>query len=95
MDMEQETTIAYTDEVFNAIFSTNLMLIRKSRKMTQTELAKRIGLSRNSVVQWECAKRHPDIVVIMNIALALGVSVRDLVRERTSEKDRKECGIDG
>ena len=77
----EDSVVRFTEEHFDRLFSINLMLIRKSRRMTQAELARRIGTTRNSVVQWESALRHPDVVVIMKIALALEVSIGDLVEE--------------
>ena len=77
----KDCIVRFTEEHFDRLFSINLMLLRKSRRMTQAELARRIGTTRNSVVQWESALRHPDVVVIMKIALALEVSIGDLVEE--------------
>ena len=71
----EDSIARFTVEHFDRLFSINLMLIRKSRRMTQAELARRIGTTRNSVVQWESALRHPDVVVIMRIALMAAVTL--------------------
>ena len=53
--------------------------LRESRKMTQAELADRIGVSSKTVSKWETAKGLPDISLLQPLAQALGVSVIELM----------------
>ena len=53
--------------------------LRESRKMTQTELAERIGVSSKTVSKWETAKGLPDITLLQPLAQALGISLIELV----------------
>ena len=49
---------------------------------TQTELAKKVGVSCVSVCQWESGKRLPRVGRLKTIAEALGTSVEKLLEER-------------
>lgn len=53
--------------------------LRESKKLTQSELADRIGVSSKTVSKWETAKGLPDISLIQPLARALGVSVIELM----------------
>lgn len=53
--------------------------IRKSRGLTQRELGERLGLSYQSIAQWENNLRKPKSETILKIATALGVRYEDIV----------------
>ena len=53
--------------------------LRESRKLTQAELAKKIGVSSKTVSKWETAKGLPDISLLQPLAQALGISVIELI----------------
>ena len=53
--------------------------LRESRKLTQAELAKKIGVSSKTVSKWETAKGLPDISLLQPLAQALGISVIELM----------------
>ena len=53
--------------------------LREKRKMTQTELAERIGVSSKTISKWETAKGLPDISLLQPLAQALGISVIELM----------------
>ena len=53
--------------------------LRESRKLTQAELADRIGVSSKTVSKWETAKGLPDISLLQPLAEALGISVIELM----------------
>ena len=48
--------------------------LRESRKLTQAELAERIGVSSKTVSKWETGKGLPDISLLQPLAQALGIS---------------------
>lgn len=60
---------------------------RKSKKMTQKELAAILGLATGTVQQYELGKRRPDIDVLKAIANALDVSVDTLVSTNEPEDE--------
>ena len=53
--------------------------LRENRKMTQAELAEKIGVSSKTVSKWETAKGLPDISMLQPLAAALGISVIELM----------------
>jgi len=59
--------------------------MRKSRKMTQAELANQIGKSRSAVCLYEQGKREPSINVARKIAAVFDVSL-DLIEIDSHEK---------
>ena len=53
--------------------------LREKKNLTQTQLAKMIGVSSKAVSKWETGKGLPDISLIEPLSLALGVSVMELM----------------
>ena len=53
--------------------------LRENRKLTQAELAERLGVSSKTVSKWETAKGLPDISLLQPLAQALGISVIELM----------------
>lgn len=53
--------------------------LREAKKLTQAELARRIGVSSKTVSKWETGKGLPDISLLQPLAQALGVSVIELM----------------
>ena len=61
---------------------------RIAAKMTQEELAKAVGKTRNAVAQWESGAAHPRPNTLEDIAGALNVSLEWLL---VGDKDAGEC----
>ena len=61
------------------VTGTTIRQLRESRKLTQTELAEKIGVSSKTVSKWETAKGLPDISLLQPLAQALGISVIELM----------------
>ena len=53
--------------------------LREMRKLTQAELAGKIGVSSKTVSKWETAKGLPDISLLQPLAEALGISLIELM----------------
>ncbi len=53
--------------------------LRESRKLTQGELADKLGVSSKTVSKWETAKGLPDISLLQPLAQVLGISVIELM----------------
>lgn len=53
--------------------------LRERRKITQKELAEKIGVSDKAVSKWETGKGLPDIGIIEELAGALNVSIAELL----------------
>jgi transcriptional regulator with XRE-family HTH domain len=54
-----------------------LKAIRKSKGITQTELAKRLHIDRTHLVKVENGQVKPSLALLERIAAELGVSVKD------------------
>lgn len=53
--------------------------IRKERKMTQSKLGKRLGVSPNAVSQYENHKREPNLKLLKQMSIILQCSLDELV----------------
>ena len=49
--------------------------LRESRKLTQAELAEKLGVSDKAISKWETGKGYPDISLLDPIAKTFGVSI--------------------
>lgn len=59
--------------------------LRKEKKLTQEQLAERLGVHNRSVSRWENGNSMPDYAVLPMIANELGVSVAELVEGKKKE----------
>ena len=57
--------------------------LRERKGLTQTELAKRLGVGRTTVTLWERGDNHPRIDMLVDLAKILGVKVDYLLRPKT------------
>ncbi len=53
--------------------------LREKRRMTQYELAEKLGVSDKAVSKWETGRGYPDITLLEPLAGTLGVSVPELL----------------
>ncbi len=53
--------------------------LREKNKMTQLELAEKLGVSDKTVSKWETGKGYPDITLLEPIAEAFRISVTELI----------------
>ncbi len=56
----------------------NLIQLRKLHKMTQEDVAEKVGVSRQAVAKWEAGETAPDLDKACLLAEAFGVSLDDL-----------------
>lgn len=63
-------------------FSYNLRRLRLEKKLTQEQVADKLGVSAQSVSRWECGSTYPDVMLLPEIARLYGVTVDDLYREK-------------
>lgn len=60
-------------------FSENLKEARLNANMTQAEVAKAVGIAKNTYCNWERGTREPNILKIKALAKLFGISVDYLV----------------
>ena len=57
--------------------------LREKNKMTQLQLAEKLGVSDRTVSKWETGKGYPDITLLVPIAEAFRISVAELISGNT------------
>lgn len=60
-------------------FADRLSSLRQSRKLTQHDLAKKVGIGISQMRRYEKGSSSPTLEVIKNIALTLGISADELI----------------
>ena len=60
----------------------NMREMRKRVGITQTELARRMGVRQNTVGQWERGTRQPRAEMLPDLADALGCTLDELLRSK-------------
>jgi transcriptional regulator with XRE-family HTH domain len=71
------------DQLYKAI-GDQIQAARARSRMTQTELAQRVGRTRSSIANIEAGRQRAMIHTLLQIADVLGVALRELVPERDS-----------
>jgi transcriptional regulator with XRE-family HTH domain len=74
-------------EDIRSIIANNLVILRRKKEMTQTELAEMLNYSDKAVSKWERGESVPDIAVLKNIADIFGVTVDYLITADHAEDD--------
>lgn len=64
------------------IFSEKLQLLRKSKGLTQENLAGKLDVSRQAVARWESGQAYPDIGNLIEISRLFHVTVDYLVKDQ-------------
>ena len=68
-------------------FGDNLKQIRKSKKISQEELADKLGVSRQSVSKWETGENYPSMQNIVCLCDIFRCKMNDLVHESFEDID--------
>ena len=66
-------------------FGDNLRQIRKSKKMSQEELAEKVNVSRQSVSKWENGESYPEMNNILELCKIFNLKINDLVHTDMSD----------
>ena len=53
----------------------NLMVVRKKAKMTQSDLAKKVGVTRGTIANWESGTSNPSLEILLELSRMFEVSV--------------------
>src|SRR5690606_17654620 len=70
------------------IFSERLKTEREKRNWSQTELAEKIHVSRQSVSKWETGKNYPSIEVLIALSDLFGITIDEMLRSDKELKDK-------
>ena len=66
-------------------FGDNLKLIRKSKNMSQEQLAEKVNVSRQSVSKWENGEAYPEMNNILELCKIFNCKINDLVHTDMSD----------
>ncbi len=67
------------------MFKENLIQLRKLNKLSQEELAEKVGVTRQSIAKWESGDSMPDIEKSRLLAEIFNVTLDDLVNYEAGE----------
>lgn len=68
-------------------FADNLKKIRKSKNISQEELAEKVGVSRQSVSKWETSEAYPEMNNILELCKIFKCNINDLVNDNMIDLD--------
>ena len=69
---------------YSFMISSNIATLRKKHRWTQETLARKVGVSRQTIAKWEAPGGNPDISSCIRLAQAFDVAIDDLVNGDTS-----------
>ena len=76
-------------------FNEKLQELRKSRSLTQEELAEALFVSRTAISKWESGRGYPSLDSLKEISKFFSVSIDDLICSEeiisAAEDEKKEC----
>lgn len=67
--------------------------LRKSKSMTQKELAEKLNLTDKAISKWERGLGYPDITIISFLAGILGVTVNELLNGERKDNSAIACDV--
>ncbi len=71
-----------------------IVKLRKDKKLTQEQLAEKMGVSINAVSKWERGLSFPDVSLLKKLCNELGISVEELINgEEDKSEEAKERAI--
>ncbi|WP_283679367.1 helix-turn-helix transcriptional regulator [Lentilactobacillus sp. Marseille-Q4993] len=72
-------------------FSSQLTKLRKKEQLSQTDLASKVFVTRQSISKWERGEAVPDLNTLLKLTEALSVDLNELVfgtKEITADKSK-------
>lgn len=75
------------------MFSENLYNFRKQQGYSQEQLAERLGVSRQTIYNWESGTSYPDVEKLMELSNLMGCTLDELMRERIDFVARKQSNV--
>ena len=68
-------------------FGENLKKLRKTKNISQEELAEKVGVSRQSVSKWETGESYPEMNNILELCKIFHCKINDLVNDSIIDSD--------
>lgn len=60
-------------------FSDNLRRKRREKKLSQKDLADRVGVSQKTISAWELNERYPTLDKVYDLASTLHIDIKELI----------------
>lgn len=73
------TVIKQESRAYFKALGAHISLLRKSRGMTQAELARAIGVSQQAVFAYELGERRVSVLILVKVAKVFSIPVEELV----------------
>lgn len=70
-----------------------IKFLRKKQRLTQAELAKKLGVSDKTISKWETGRGFPDIGIFESLSQALKASAAELLNGNSVENENKSGNI--
>ncbi len=84
----------HTPEEYKQIIANNISQLRRSKGMTQAELAERLNYTDKAISKWERAESIPDAIILKQIADLFGVTMDYLfAKDHTSFLTKTDSSI--
>ena len=61
---------------------------RKDKKLTQSELAEKLGVTDKSISNWENGRNMPDLSLFKSLCESLDISINDLISGEKVSSDK-------
>ena len=74
----------------NLIIGNNIKYLRKTNKLTQSELAEKLNYSNKAVSRWESGEVIPDVVTLNNICNLFNIPISNIFEENIESKKIKK-----
>ena len=74
-------------------FNNKLYELRRQKGLSQEELAGRLNVSRQTISKWEVGESTPDMDNLVSISELFGVSLDELVLDRTPAKEQPSVQV--
>ena len=69
------------------LLSNRIRILRAERKMTQQDLAEKVGVSRQTIISTEKGNYTPSLVLAFEIANAFNVGINDVFQYEKKEEE--------
>ena len=73
-------------------FEEKLVMLRKEHKLSQEQLAEKLGVSRQAVSRWEAGETTPDLANLLGLCDAFSVSADYLIRDGETKQIPEQSG---
>ena len=74
----------------NYSFGNYICELREKKGLTQSQLGAKLGVTNKAVSRWENGGAYPSTELMLPLAKELGVSIEDLYKAVSEEKNRKQ-----